>query len=523
MGLIVTVVVLVIAVAAATTIAVVQSRRLADSRDDVRLAEQQTGMLQQQVSDLEQQLAEAQQSPGQTEEDPQQSTSEDPLQDLFGFGDLDEMLEQLEEMLEDGDIGDVLGESLGDIDLGGGQSMDVSGCLTDVADAPVVDGSDVATQIDQTSAAVQAIRGLEFLTELDPVLLDGAGIRDRIEAITAEDYTAEMADVDRRILAALQAVDDGIDLRQVQLDLLGDQVLGFYDPDTGELVVRTDDPTQPLDLTELITVAHELEHALADEAIGLPDIDSDDDEDRLLAGLAVVEGDAVALQTVFQAVAIPPMMLLDALGTLGGEIASQQALDAAPPFIADSLTWPYTAGTSYVCDRFAEGGWEAVDAAIADPPRTTHEIMFPGSAAGPPADLHEPAGPAGFERVVQRTFGAAQLSWLFAAPGGDRDRSLPDPVGVTEAWRGGELTLWTSGEQSAVGLQIGDAGGLCQATIDWWRAAAGGPEVQVDPSVDDFAMQTEDLSMTGVIACPDGEVHIGIGPTPQIATDSIHS
>jgi hypothetical protein len=44
----------------------------------------------------------------------------------------------------------------------------------------------------------------------------------------------------------------------------------------------------------------------------------------------------------------------------------------------------FDAGTAYVCSLYAEGGWEAVDAAYADPPESTAEIL--GIACEPPAD-----------------------------------------------------------------------------------------------------------------------------------------
>src|SRR5207302_1708030 len=76
------------------------------------------------------------------------------------------------------------------------------------------------------------------------------------------------------------------DPAQALLDVLDEQVAGFYDPFTKQLVVRKDPPASagamgPDGLR--VILAHEIEHALQDQNFGIPDMSSLPDDDVRLA------------------------------------------------------------------------------------------------------------------------------------------------------------------------------------------------------------------------------------------------
>lgn len=486
-----TVVVLVVALAMAGTVAVVQTARLSDSREDAEALREQAAAQSEEIADLQAQLAQAQSGGG---GDPLSGLDEmlsgdladllDELDGLLGpdspLGDLD----GLEDLLgPDGPLGDLGGlgdldglEDLGGIGPGGLDigAPDTSGCLQGAEDLPDIDGATAQDQVADAVDAVEQIRGRPFPEPVEPVYLDDEQIRDRITEEVADGYPADDADVDRALLSALGAVPADIDLVATQTELLGDQVAGFYDPDTGELVVRVDNAGEPLDVLGVLTLVHELEHALADATIGLPEVDLEDgsdpgeplDEDGLLASLAMVEGDAVAVQTIGMSVAISPLDLVAAFSDPDVLAGASAGLDGVPHYLASALTFPYVEGPTYVCDVFATRGWEGVDALLTSPPSSTAEVLY-----GTAVEVREPArpgGPDGFELVTRRTFGAAQLSWLFAAPGGREDLALDDPRASAQGWQGGEVTLWRDGDRDVVVLSLVDGGGLCDAVTQWW-------------------------------------------------------
>ncbi len=376
----------------------------------------------------------------------------------------------------DGDpLEDLLGgEGLDDLDslLGGagGASME---CLTnamgDMFGGDRLDlGNTAREQYEAIAHAVEAERELTFEQIPEPTFVTGDEMAERIATLTERDYPDDVARADEELLTALGAIEPGTDLFEESVKLLGDQVAGYYDPLTGELVVLGDDE-EPFDAIEMTIIAHELEHALADQSLDLP-IEQDpntEDPDGAMAGRALAEGDAVLTQTYFQAAAVDPLELLSS--ALGGDVAaSQEALDAAPPFLARQLMFPYEDGLSFVCD-YQQQGWDAVDDLYREPPTTTAQILFPelyeqGIGA---VDAPDPVAPdgAGWEEIRHMTFGAADLMFLLDLAGVD------DARGAVENWAGGEVTQWRRGEETAVRISLvqrEDADdGLCDAVREW--------------------------------------------------------
>ena len=501
-------------VAAAVTFGVVQGRRLGSLRADLADARAD-------VAQLEAQLAEARaEAAGTGDPDPAAAPSDpvpaDPpaaAQDPFAL--LEELLGSLggAEGLEDL-LGEGLGEGLGE-DLDGAAA--VAACVGVPSGDPIPD-ADALTQIAATTERVEELRGHAFSDAVDPELLAPAEVAERLAAAVEEEYSAEEADLDRRILAALRAMPEDVDLRELQQDLLGDQVAGYYDDETGDLVVRTADPSQPLDALELTSLAHELGHALVDDAVGLPDLGADgSDGDADLAALAVVEGDAVILQTQFQTSALSPLDLLEAAAGAG----ATDGLEGIPAYLRANLLFPYTDGAGFVCGHQRAGGWEAVDRLVAEPPRTTAEILFPERyPAPPPADLDDPPALGdGWTQADARSFGAADLLWLLEAPGDDPDAAVEDARDRTRGWAAGEIVLSTRGPDSALAVRIGQTAGeadLCgtlqafvDAAYDDLAAGDAGDDADVLRAGDDQAV---------ALLCLDGEVRLGIAPDVAAAT-----
>lgn len=445
--------------------------------------------------------------------------------DLFGPGDegleglLDEGLEGLLDGLFDRFSG---GGGMQDL-LGDAGIADLSRCLVDGGGAGLLAGGDpivaddLSSQIAAVADRVEALRGLEFREPVDPELLPSAQFTALVTELVLEDYTAEDAEIDRRVLSTLGAVDEDVDLRTVHVDLVGEQAAGFYDTDTGELVIRADDAGALLGPAEQVVLAHELQHAVADQSFGLPD-DPDDapaDSDADRGGLALIEGDATLFMQQFT---------LDALGlteqlemALDPSVAdSQQHITGYPEYLQRQLLFPYTEGMAFVCGLYADGGWDAVDAAYADLPTTTAQILWPerysaGEGAVDVAGLGAPAG--SWSERSTATFGAAELLWLFSAPGDDAGAALDDPRGRAAAWAGGRLTLWTDGGDSALGIALAQRAGeaeLCDSMTAWYDAAF--PRAEAAAASGDEALAVAGPDGGAVIVCAGDAVRMAIAP-----------
>ncbi|MGH2957915.1 MAG: hypothetical protein ACRDL6_13090 [Solirubrobacterales bacterium] len=376
---------------------------------------------------------------------------------------------------------------------------------------------DEGLEVDEIAAKVERLRGLRFSEPPEVELLEA----DELESRLREDFDQEIerseVEIDQRTLTLLGALPEDQDLYGLYRDAFAEQVAGVYDQRTGELLVLAGEEEGAL---ERITLAHELEHALADQALGLPIADDPDlsRADSLLARTALVEGDATLTMELYL---VRHVGLGDLLGTIDAGIfgTTEQDLAELPYVLQQELLWPYVAGAEFVCHLYARGGWRAIDRAYESPPASSDQIIFPGrygESVGDPRDPPPLQGP--WTRLARTEFGAAHLLWLLEAPGDDPGRGLPRPRALVEPWRGGELTLWKRGAESAAGIALlerGRSGALCAAVSGWYSSAF--PDAARRPPEAGEGLVAEGEGQSAVIRCPPGEVRVGIAPTLSVA------
>lgn len=241
-------------------------------------------------------------------------------------------------------------------------------------DQAVID--QLTEQIVELIAATEQVRGLPFLAQPQVAIVTPAELADRVrEDLEAEIDPEELA-VDTRLLQLLGLLDPGVNLETLLLDLYSEQVAGFYDGDTGELVIGG----VAADLTPLTksVIVHELVHALTDQHFLFnDDLEALFDEQRYDEGVAfqsLVEGDA----TYFQLLYIEQLPLLEqfALATEALEqLDSTSVLQSVPAWIQDDLAFPYDTGQLFVESLVTAGGIAAVDSAYVERPVSTEVVM----------------------------------------------------------------------------------------------------------------------------------------------------
>jgi hypothetical protein len=403
-----------------------------------------------------------------------------------------------------------------------GSLEELSSCLAGGEPIQEAPPGGLREQIDHLTDAVEALRGLTFQRNPKVTLASPARLQELVERLFLGGYDERAVDIDARILGTLGAVPPGLDLRAAQQTLL--QVGGFYVPQTGALFVRKDG--SGLGRYGRLSLVHELEHALADQVLGLPTrVPGPGEGDAARAALSVVEGDAV-LTTQRYVLTLPAedQVLLAGPSLLATAEPGSLGL---PYYLEQERVFPYVYGLPFVCGLYAEGGWEAVNRAYDDPPNSTAEILFPEQyldvevplEARPPGRL---PGPWKLETVEQ--FGAADFLWLFEAPGDDPSRALDNPIASLDDWGGGELHLWTEGSLSAVGISIAERksvvrSDLCGDVQAWYRAAFPAADEVAGPLEEDLAM--DGGRQDAVITCAGHEVRIGIAPTLSLARDLV--
>jgi hypothetical protein len=190
-----------------------------------------------------------------------------------------------------------------------------------------------------------------------------------------ETHAAEVA------LKMFGLVPQDFNLAQESGDLLAEQAAAFYDYRKKRLFVL--DSTKANN-EQIIALAHELAHALADQQHPLQKFirDADGDE-QSTARQAVIEGQASWLSWAYLSKRSGgrgevPRALVDRLAEGAGASGDDfPVFSQAPLYIRESLTFPYTEGMRFQDAVYRELGPAAFERVFRDPPRSTQHIMHP--------------------------------------------------------------------------------------------------------------------------------------------------
>ena len=245
---------------------------------------------------------------------------------------------------------------------------------------------------------------------------------------------------------------DTMDLRRFLLELLTEQIVGYYDPATKVLYVVEGAPE---DLTG-ITITHELVHALQDQYLNLDSIQKmKGNSDRQLAAQAVLEGQATYEQMEIMLGGRNLNTRLpggwDSIRETIREAQSSMPIFASAPMaIQESLLFPYLSGAEFM-RRFEEKlpGRSPLEAMPLSTEQILSEAAYFGTPADAPSDVELPPTTDVVHEESMGAFGTRLLLFhhlkdnmtaIGAAQGwdGDRYRILRTENGGGIVW----VTVW---------------------------------------------------------------------------------
>lgn len=238
--------------------------------------------------------------------------------------------------------------------------------------------SEFAETIFQIESQVITLRGLELTEPVERVLISPEELNEIVVNDFFSEYTDEDARNDVLILSTLGLVPEDFDLLGFYQDLYSEQIAGFYDREEETIYVVQ---IERFGGREKLTYAHEFTHVLQDqtfdfsEGLNYNEEACEVDSERCAAIQALIEGDATLTEIQwFQTYATRQdyFDLMEAFDSYESPM-----LDAAPPYIAADLYFPYEKGLAFVEYLYDLGGYDAIDAAYLDPPKSTTEILHP--------------------------------------------------------------------------------------------------------------------------------------------------
>ena len=362
--------------------------------------------------------------------------------------------------------------------------------------------------IDLTQIAEQVaeIRQLELRKPLNSRLVEEAALANKVSELAFSEQDPQETRDTEQLLIALRLAPPDIDLGAIVESLYREQILGLYVPEEATLYVRRRGADSP---AQRMTTAHEITHALQDQAFDLVRLqaDAEDDDDAALAMLSLIEGDAVLTQQLWA----QRHLSAEEIAAAAAEVAGGDSLGTAPDYLRESLFFPYAKGGLFVAELYRNGGSDAVDDAFADPPTSSEQILHPEryrERDDPVAvALRVRPGP-GWRRASTYQFGEFDLEQLLQ-PLGDETAAA-----AAAGWDGGTVRSWSGDDGTAVAASLvfdsdEDAAQACDALPQWYGEVAAG--VATGEAM--YQGDRDHLSLR----CEGTRVLFGLAPSPQTA------
>jgi hypothetical protein len=297
-------------------------------------------------------------------------------------------------------------------------------------------------------SVTEELRGLAFLQPPTIAVVDDDELEARVRESIAED--TEDVPADEALFELLGLIDPEIDLLAMYLDLYGEQVAGYYDGETGELVVPAGESFSAL---QKATLVHELTHALTDQRFGFDDAyEQMIDEDRFdeaVAFLAVIEGDATLTEILY----IQQLTTREQQELLTESFASDSTVfESVPAFLQNSLIFPYRQGLAFVQRAYGLGGFDEVNRLYVEPPVSSEQISEPRDHQRDMpigVEIVEPAL-SGYDVVYRSVWGELSFDLMF-------DQVLDGEDEAVDGWGGDAYVQWFDGTEAALLLTyVGD-------------------------------------------------------------------
>lgn len=307
---------------------------------------------------------------------------------------------------------------------------------------------EVRAQLEELIGVAQEIRGLPFLEPPNITVVSDDELERRVREDIVED--PEEFAADEALYKTLGLLSEAADFEQILVDLYGEQVAGFYDGETGEIVVPARE--DGFSIIQQGTIVHEFVHALTDQHFSFHDtFDTMITEDRLdqaAAYQALIEGDA-SLAEVLWVQTLPQ----EQIGQFLAESLEfdTEALDSAPRFLVESLLFPYDSGLAFTQSLYQDSNsWDMVNDAYStmpDLPASTEQVITPEDYRRDlPMEVTIPdVDVPGYE--LQRTSVWGEHGFRLMLNQGEGTETVAE---AADGWGGDSYHQWYDGENAAL-------------------------------------------------------------------------
>jgi hypothetical protein len=306
---------------------------------------------------------------------------------------------------------------------------------------------------DRIAARVAKLRGLSILRPIRRGVMNKEQITQHLLDRVRQEYQPGQIESEELAMKRLGLLPADANYLELVLELLRDQIAGFYDPWKQQLYIA-DWMTAGGDEV----MAHEIDHALQDQHFHLRRWMAADKKnaDATLARQALVEGDGMALMMEFASPVPVPWGKDGFVDSMIGLISlgSTLSLGKVPLAIREGLVFPYLSGVRFVAEVLKTRSWKGVDEIYRRPPLSSEHILHPHTYARyeRPIEVRagSPAALRGRKTRYDNVLGQFGLSILL------RQHKVSQPIADLAAagWGGDRVAVYTpAGSRDRTGAQ----------------------------------------------------------------------
>ena len=233
--------------------------------------------------------------------------------------------------------------------------------------------------LDKLKKSIVEIGRLEFKRDVPVRYLDRAQMKKYIDDLFESDYPDELAGKEQEVIYLMGFTDKMIDLKPLRKKIILENVGGMYNEKTKELLAVEE--FRELGMINASALAHELRHAIQDQHFQLAAVlgDLSDFDDRKLAALAAVEGDATLV--MIRQLGFDPELIGAAFNPENvlsfSALAGASLLAAAPDIVKYQLLMPYLDGMKFSQAVFKAGKWKGLNRVLSHKPLSSEQILHP--------------------------------------------------------------------------------------------------------------------------------------------------
>jgi len=296
----------------------------------------------------------------------------------------------------------------------------------------------IARMVDSLRPAVERAAGLSFKGPTRSALKTREEVRKYLLDKLGKEYPPARQEGIEAVYRLLGLIPDTLDLKALLLDLLTEQVAGFYDPES-----RTFYGVQGVDPTQLrLVLAHELVHALQDQYLPLDELmKRRGDADEQMATQAVLEGEAT-IASILVFLPNPELIRQPGFWQLAREqvrssSAAMKVFNSAPLALREELLFPYLGGAEFM--RW----WDSAHAGHplptrAELPRSTEQILHPDRYAAGDQPVPVRFSDSTSDVLFEDTLGELDIQLLATVLRGGGEVVTTTPVG----WGGDRFRIY---------------------------------------------------------------------------------